>query len=204
MTKASTHSHTSPSAGASADESWFAEQFAAAAHAMWCIAIAITRNRTHADDVVQESATIALTKLSEFTPGTNFNAWLGKIVRFVALNHARRSQRIGSASIDPIVLDLQPDNRAASEHAVITGRGELRSDQDSFDDRLTGALSTLDETARACLLLRTVLNLPYREIAAALDLPEGTAMSHVHRARQSLRELLTDTTDSSQGNGTSE
>ena len=157
---------------------------------MWCIAIAITHNRTLADDVVQESAAIALSKLSEFTPGTNFSAWLSKIVRFVALNHARRAQRLGSASTDPVVLDRVPASNDRDAERVITDRGELRSDQGSFDDRVTSALRTLDETARACLLLRTVINLPYRDIAAALDIPEGTAMSHVHRARRALREVL--------------
>jgi RNA polymerase sigma-70 factor (ECF subfamily) len=173
-------------------DAWFAEQFAAASHTLWCIAFSITSNRTLAEDVVQESATIAFTKLSEFTPGTNFGAWVGKIVRFVALNHARRAQRDGCGPTDPAVLDRVPAGRTRDESSVVTGRGELRLDQGSFDDRLTSALDTLDATPRACLLLRTLLNLPYREIAAALDIPEGTAMSHVHRARIALRELLAD------------
>ena len=48
----------------------------------------------------------------------------------------------------------------------------------------------MEETARACLLLRTLQDMPYREIALALDIAEGTAMSHVHRARMAMRERL--------------
>ncbi len=67
---------------------------------------------------------------------------------------------------------------AAPEHEA-----ELRG-------KLSQALGMLDETARACLLMRTVMGMSYQEIAAALDVPEGTAMSHVHRSRQSLRTTL--------------
>jgi RNA polymerase sigma-70 factor (ECF subfamily) len=48
----------------------------------------------------------------------------------------------------------------------------------------------LDEVARACLLLRTVHDMPYKQIAQVLEVPEGTAMSHVHRARQAMRQRL--------------
>ncbi|MCA8975519.1 MAG: sigma-70 region 4 domain-containing protein [Planctomycetes bacterium] len=47
-------------------------------------------------------------------------------------------------------------------------------------------LNCLRETTRICLLLRTVLDLPYPEIGEMLGIPEGSAMSHVHRARQQL------------------
>lgn len=170
----------------------FAQQFSAAAHTMWCIAYSITGNRTLAEDVVQDAAAIALSKLDDFTPGTNFTAWMGRIVRFVALNSMRRAQRDGAGS-DAAALDRVPAaDTSDGGGGVVTGRGELRADQKSFDDQLAGALATLEETARACLLMRTLLNLPYRDIAAALDIPEGTAMSHVHRARAALREMLAD------------
>lgn len=177
---------------AAASEAWFTEQFEAVSRAMWCIALSIVGNRTIAEDVVQESAAIALSKLDEFTRGSNFNAWLSRIVRYVALNHARRRQRDRSSLTDPHALESIASQPTAKDARVVTDRGELRHDQESFDDRVTAALSTLDPTARASLLLRTVLNMPYREIASALDIPEGTAMSHVHRSRLALRALLAD------------
>ena len=53
-------------------------------------------------------------------------------------------------------------------------------------------MKRLEETARTCLLLRTLRDMPYREISLLLDIPEGTAMSHVHRARQAMRYFLTE------------
>lgn len=183
--------HAVPPANADA---WFAEQFTASARTMWCIALSIVGHRATAEDVVQEAAVIALGKLHEFTPGTNFNAWLARIVRFVALNHARKRHRDRAGIGDVDALDHVPGVHSTHGVAasIVNGRGELHRDQSSFDDDLTTALGTLEPIARACLLLRTVLNLPYREIAAALDLPEGTAMSHVHRSRQALRSMLCD------------
>ncbi len=60
-------------------------------------------------------------------------------------------------------------------------------------DPVMNSLNGLHETQRTCLLLRTVLELPYREIGKMLDIPNGTAMSHVHRARQQLVDQLRDT-----------
>ena len=72
----------------------------------------------------------------------------------------------------------------------LSGTGELGDARECFDDRVLAGLNTLEETARACLLLRTLLDMPYREISLALDIPQGTAMSHVYRARRQLRERL--------------
>ena len=70
-------------------------------------------------------------------------------------------------------------------------RGLLgHSDADVLVHAVMDALRTLDETARACLLMRVVLDLPYRNIALALNIPEGTAASHVHRARATMRSNL--------------
>ncbi len=84
---------------------------------------------------------------------------------------------------------------AGSEHRgngspSASGKGNLPVYEEAFDDRLLGALKTLGETPRACLLLRTVEEMSYREISEILGIPEGTAMSHVHRTRQALRERL--------------
>ena len=54
------------------------------------------------------------------------------------------------------------------------------------------ALNSVSDIARACLLLRTIEQMEYAEISRLLAIPEGTAMSHVHRARQHLRERLAD------------
>ena len=172
----------------------FAERFESVSRTLWCIAAAVVGDRSAADDVIQESAMIALGKLQQFEPDTNFLAWMARIVRFVALNHGRRRQG-SSATVDPQSLESAPDpHRDLPLHQrshALNGRGELEGDQGAFDDHVLSALSGLEHNARACLLLRVVLDMPYRDIARALDMAEGTAMSHVHRARAAMRETLT-------------
>ena len=63
-------------------------------------------------------------------------------------------------------------------------------DDGSWDDELVAALMDLRPTARACLLLKVVLELDHKTIAATLGIPEGTAMSHVHRARSAMLKSL--------------
>jgi RNA polymerase sigma-70 factor (ECF subfamily) len=73
----------------------------------------------------------------------------------------------------------------------LTAQGQLPPDQMAFDDDLMAALNNVNDTARACLLLRTIDGMEYAEISKLLDIPAGTAMSHVHRSRQFLRKRLT-------------
>lgn len=171
----------------------FAERFEGVSRTLWCIAAAVVGDRSAADDVLQESAMIALGKLEQFDSSTNFLAWMARIVRFTALNHGRRRKQ--TRLIDHVDADRSPSNLADAEansadHAAVTGHGGLVDHQNAFDDRVLAALNTLEPAARACLLLRVVMNRPYRDIALALDIAEGTAMSHVHRSRMSLREIL--------------
>ena len=135
---------------------------------------------------------VALGKLEQFDPASNFVAWMGQIVRFVGLNHARRRNRWIASSVDPRSLEMAAASHVDHSTSPLTGRGDLDPLDDSFDDRLLAALQSLDETARSCLLLRTLMDMPYREISLILSIPEGTAMSHVHRARNHLRESLTE------------
>ena len=168
-------------------EETFANEFTACSRTLWCVAVGVLGRRDQAEDVLQEGAMIALRKLDQFDPETRFVAWMSRIVRYVALNHARRRQRSPGGIAEP---DNFTETKTAVHRFPMNARGELVVDQDSFDDDVLAALGGLDDTARACLLLRTVTNLPYREISRVLDVPEGTAMSHVHRARHYLRERL--------------
>jgi RNA polymerase sigma-70 factor (ECF subfamily) len=170
------------------DPEGFARRYTECSRMLWCIAAAVTRDPGVAEDVLQESALIALKKLGSFDARTDFPAWMSRIVRYVALNHARRRAARGGA-IDPAVVSERPSPPAAAPPPA-SARGELNPDQQSFDDRVMGALGRLEETARACLVLRVVLDLPYAEIARSLGIPQGTAMSHVHRARRAMGHML--------------
>jgi RNA polymerase sigma-70 factor, ECF subfamily len=161
-----------------AERDWFEAAFKASAKALWCIAAAIVKDRSLAHDIVQEAAVVAMSKLGEFDRSTSFAAWAGQIVRFTALNELRRKGRSPRSGEDQLGTVSGSRIDPAPPH-----EDELRS-------KLATALETLDDTARACLLMRTVMGMSYQEISDALDVPEGTAMSHVHRSRQALRTKL--------------
>ena len=169
----------------------FAQEFAACSRPLWSIAAAVVGDRSRAEDIVQEAALAAYQKLSDFEPGTSFLAWMGKFVRYTALNEVRRRKMRAAAPLDNVDAPVSTlDSSDESEARTVSRAGDLVTDQRGFDDQVAGALGELDEIARACLLLRTVHDMPYKEIAALMDVPEGTAMSHVHRARKVMRDRL--------------
>ena len=177
----------------------FAARFTACSRTLWCVAAAIASDPGLAEDVLQEAAVIALRKLEQFDPDTSLTAWMTQIVRYVALNHARRWSRDHAMAVDPVHLNETVAADTPETPLKVTGHGQLRlddTDRGGFDDELLAALRLLDDDARACLLLRVVMELPYREISRTLGIPQGTAMSHVHRARRALHEQLSTNTPS--------
>jgi RNA polymerase sigma-70 factor, ECF subfamily len=166
----------------------FDQRLREARQSLWCIAAAVLGRPDRAEDVLQDAVVTALTKLSQFDPETSFSAWMGQIVRFTALNVRRNEvNRPMATGVDP---DLAQSPDQPLQTPSVDAHGCIIPDQESFDDEVLSALDQLGETPRACLLLRTVRGLSYKEIARTLDLPEGTAMSHVHRARIALRKAL--------------
>lgn len=140
--------------------------------------------------MVQEAALAALQKLDDFEAGTSFLAWMGRFVRYTALNDARRNRTRAAGPIDSVDVAQPRGSTGPESDRAVAASGELSARSGAFDDQVLKALLQLDETARACLLLRTVHDMPYRQISLVLDVPEGTAMSHVHRARQAMRQRL--------------
>jgi RNA polymerase sigma-70 factor, ECF subfamily len=176
----------------------FAAQLKDCYQRCWLIAAAVTGDRVEADDIVQEAALVALQKRAEFTPGTNFGAWMAQIVRLTALNHLKKLNRRNTVVSDPAKMDQVESTQTVSSQPVLspndlfgfTEDGRLIAHQTAFDDETRRALLNLGDVPRLCLLLRVVQQLTYDEIAESLQIPAGTVMSHVHRAKQSIREHL--------------
>lgn len=184
----------------------FASLFQASFRKLWCIAAGIVGNAATAEDVVQEAAVIALGKFDRFqkhnppaaniqggaTPPNlpNFTAWMAQIVRYVALNQYRKDRRNHASSLSDGSESAVITANTPPAPVQLTRQGQLPEGQQTFDDRVMRALGQVGDVARACLLLRTIESLDYKQIAQLLEIPEGTAMSHVHRARQLLRQQL--------------
>jgi RNA polymerase sigma-70 factor (ECF subfamily) len=178
----------------------FTARFQSGARVLWTLAAGLLGDAAEAEDVCQEAFLAAYSKRDAFDPATNFHAWMGRFIRNVAANELRKRARRKTATLDPLVLD-ESHVPAAGAAGSTDARRELSAarrelgddgleDDGAFDDRLLGGLRELADVPRSCLLLRTLHELSYAEIAGLLEIPEGTAMSHVHRARLALRERL--------------
>jgi RNA polymerase sigma-70 factor (ECF subfamily) len=157
------------------DTGEFGALFSAAAESLRVVAAAHA-GRDDAEDVVQEAAMLAMRKRAEFLPGTNFRAWMASIVRGVASNTRRANRRRRRRHLALAQRTRQADDKAATPQI-----GE---------PVLDAALAELTREQRECLVLKVVLGHSYRDIGTILDVPEATARSHVHRARQRLFEHL--------------
>lgn len=169
-------------------EQHFSELLHQAYPKLWTIASAILRDRSLAEDAVQDAAITGLKKLDDFQAGTNFTVWMGQIVRFTSLNYLKKLKRRNANSASVHLVE-EPAAKADVSQPV-SSSGDLLEDQADFDDEVTHAIGLLTPEQRTCLLLRVVHNLNYEEISEIADIPKGTAMSHVHRAKAAMRTAL--------------
>ncbi|WP_428306169.1 RNA polymerase sigma factor [Lacipirellula sp.] len=171
----------------------FAAHFQDVYRRLTLVAAGVTGERQSAEDIVQEAAIVAFEKIEQFEPGSRFSAWMAEIVRRCALNYRRKVQHRRTYSTDPaIIAEVESDASVDKRSPIASNGGELVPDQTAFDDQVASALQTLSAEARSCLLLRVIENLTYAEISELLGIPEGTAMSHVHRSKSALRKQLSE------------
>lgn len=150
-------------------------------------AMRLTRNRADAEDLVQDTMFRAWRSLATFQPGSLFRAWLFRILRNAFLNKVRHEQMAPDA-VDPDTLN--PSARAETI-PDIESLTQVRALSDRhFDDKVKAAVDSLPEVYRVPFLLFTLADMSYEEIAQTLDVPIGTVMSRLHRARAHLRERL--------------
>ena len=132
-----------------------------------------------ADDVTQEAFVAAWRALPSFRGDCRFSTWLYRLTTNAAIDLLRREKRHRNAD-DITELDLSDDGPSPQELAE---RGETQ-------EAVRRALGQLSEEHRQVLLLRSMQELDYGEIADALEISEGTVKSRISRAKGRLRELL--------------
>lgn len=154
-------------------------------------ALNMTRNRAAAEDLVQESALLALRGFHSFMPGTNFKAWFLRILTNCFLSGLRRQRD---------EMELSELEEVPSLYVFKAAR-ELGLDRQEFDpvhsafgrldsEAIAAALQALPDEFRVVATLYFMEDLRYQDIAAALDLPIGTVRSRLHRARRVLQKRL--------------
>ena len=142
----------------------------------------LTQERAAAEDLVQETYMKALRGFSSFQQGTNFRAWIYRILRNTFLTTQAGLKAGAFVSLDSD--DAQPTEPAAAEtpESVLLARVSLETIQN--------ALEKLPVKFREIILLSDWEEMSYQEIGETLGIPTGTVMSRLSRARKAMRELL--------------
>jgi len=149
-------------------------------------AMAITRNRADAEDLVQETYVRAIRGKESLRAGSNVKSWLFTILRNIHLNQLRKQRT------SPRVLEIDADENTANIVVETSEDPLARYVRKTERERLTEAIEQLPPEFREIVVLREFEDLSYLEIAAILDCPVGTVMSRLARARSRLRTLLSD------------
>ncbi len=150
--------------------------------AVYRVAYALTRRAEDADDLAQEAFVRAHRSLDTFRADEPLYPWLSRITVNLAYSLFRRRRRRPEAELEPLLESGR--EWAAGEDPVEEVEGREQA------DRLRAAFSALSPEHQAILALRIVQGLSYDEIARTLQVPAGTVMSRLSRARAELRARL--------------
>ena len=143
----------------------------------------LTQNREEAEDLVQEKYLKGLKGFPSFQPGTNFRAWMFRILRNTFL-----TSRTGLKAARTVPIDDEDDPQSVAPMTTETPESIMLARADH--DAIQAALQQLPVAYREIILLCDVEEMSYREIAEALTIPMGTVMSRLARARKAMRQLL--------------
>lgn len=152
-------------------------------------AIRLTRNRRDAEDLVQDTYLKAWRYFDRFVIGTNFRAWIFRIMVNNFINRYRKNQlQLRRTNFD---VTIQKAANADSPEMSTHGASLPHTNYyDMFDDYVSAALDKLPSQFRVVVLLSDVNELKYKEIAEVLHCPIGTVMSRLSRGRQMLMKAL--------------
>jgi len=140
----------------------------------------LARSRAEADDLLQTACERALSRIDQWNPATRLDSWMFRIIQTVWFNELRsRKVRNGYAEKEQHAQDTADDGEQAAEARVLLRRVEQE-------------IRRLPEEQRIVLLLVCVEGMTYREAADSVEIPIGTVMSRLARARLSLMERLGD------------
>jgi len=150
-------------------------------------ALAMTRNTSDAEDLVQETITKAYTAFDQFTPGTNLRAWLHRILANTFINSYRKRKREPAIASNGERDEWQTGSES---YAQVAPSAETEALDRLADSEVLRALRDLPQDFRTAIYLADIEGYPYREVARIMGTPIGTVMSRLHRGREKLRTKL--------------
>lgn len=157
--------------------------------ALYSTALRLTRNTEEAEDLVQDTYLRAYRFFEKFEKGTNFKAWIFKILMNTFINKYRKKVKT------PQHVDLEKVNYGLKSEKTSDLKDEWsgydeKKYRELFDDDVHAALTQLSEEFRMVILLADVEDFSYKEIAQMIDRPIGTVMSRLFRGRRLLQSIL--------------
>jgi RNA polymerase sigma factor (sigma-70 family) len=142
----------------------------------------LAHDSNDAEDLVQETYLKALRSFALFQPGTNFRAWIFRILRNNFLSSCSKLERRMTVAMDSEEDGPELAVDAETPETILMNRFNSQLVQRAIDD--------LPVHYREALLLCDVEEMSYQEIAETLSIPIGTVMSRLSRARHTLRDHL--------------
>jgi RNA polymerase sigma-70 factor, ECF subfamily len=147
------------------------------------VALGVLRNRAEAEDVAQEALLRAYRKFHRLRDREKFRSWLVRIAWRLAMDHGRAERRRSGYEM-----------QKASDHAREIQHGAQNAEElaasAEFQKRLSAAMDALPEKLRIVMVMAGIEGYDTREMAALLELPEGTVKSRLRLARARLAESL--------------
>lgn len=151
----------------------------------------LTQDPTTAEDLTQETFLKAYAAFHQFEPGTNIKAWLFRILQNTFISQYRKEKRAPYQSSVDDLEEWELSALEASSESVVPS-AEMQALKSMPDTVIVDALKQLPDEFRIPVYLADAEGFSYAEIAEILDIPMGTVMSRIHRARARLRTLLAD------------
>ena len=158
---------------------------------LFATALRMTRNRSDAEDLVQETFLKGWRAFDSYQQGTNLRAWLFRIMTNTFINKYNSQQRRPQETELDEVEELFLFRRmGAFDQSKMSQSAEDQMLELFPDDEVKNAIESLPETFRIPVLLSDVEGFSYKEIAEMLEVPIGTVMSRLHRGRKAMQKML--------------
>ncbi len=147
-------------------------------------------NENDAPDALQNAVMNAFKAFDRYHEDSNFRGWMFKILTHEVFKLNRKHGRLAQFEyqIEPEELDVLPVLESNVEYRDWLNAPDALAD--ALDQQLLAALKTLTEAERAVLLMRAIGDFRYREIAEALDIPLGSVMGNLARARRKMQDAI--------------
>lgn len=167
----------------------FNQEFMPHINSMYNFAYRLTLDQDDSKDLLQDTYLKAFRFIDSFQQGTNAKAWLFRILKNSFINDYRKKSK------EPSKVDYQEVETFYNSEDVdrqITPDLRVEALQDMIGDEISIALNSLDVDFRTVIILCDLEGFKYEEMAKILDIPIGTVRSRLHRARNLLKERLSE------------